>query len=92
LITLVHSLKHSSAPLGPSIHFSKIDLLKNGITARCWWLTPIILATQEDQIIHAIVCITKNPSQEKGWWNGSNGSYLPNKYEAPSLNPSVANK
>jgi hypothetical protein len=51
-------------------------------TARCWWLTPVILATQEAEIRRIavwsqprqIVCENlswKYPSQKKGWWSGS---------------------
>jgi hypothetical protein len=51
--------------------------------ARHWWLTPIILTTQEEEIRRIliqsqpgqIVCETlsqKNPShKKKGWWSGS---------------------
>jgi hypothetical protein len=69
LITLVHSLKHSSAPLGPSIHFSKIDLLKNSITSRCWWLTPIIIALQKAQIRRIMVAegSGKGFKKSQGW-------------------------
>jgi hypothetical protein len=51
------------------------------VFARCQWLMPIILATQEAEIritvqsqTGQIVCKTlfqKNPSLKKGWWSGS---------------------
>jgi hypothetical protein len=49
-----------------------------------WWLSPIILATQEAEIRRIAVpsqpgqidCETlsqKCPTQKKDWWNGSSG-------------------
>jgi hypothetical protein len=31
------------------------DRVKNKILARCWWLTPVILATQETKIRRTVV-------------------------------------
>jgi hypothetical protein len=51
-------------------------------TARCWWLMPIILASQEAEIRRIEAQsqpwansswdpISKKPITEKGWWSGS---------------------
>jgi hypothetical protein len=56
--------------------------IKNECTARCWWLMPVILATQEAEIRMITVGsqsgqiilrkpISKNFSQKKGWRGGS---------------------
>jgi hypothetical protein len=56
--------------------------LNSPLLARCLWLMPVILATQEAEIRRIVVqsqprekvCQTlsqKKPSQKKGWWNGS---------------------
>jgi hypothetical protein len=50
--------------------------------ARCWWLMPVILATQEAEIRRIAVWsqpgqivpwdpILKKPFTKKGWWSGS---------------------
>jgi hypothetical protein len=50
--------------------------------ARHWWLTPVILATQETEIRRIMVrsqpgqivlktLSRKNSSQKKGWWSAS---------------------
>jgi hypothetical protein len=51
--------------------------------ARCWWLTPVILATQEaDQKDHGLKPtqanssrdpISKIPNTKQGWWSGPSG-------------------
>jgi hypothetical protein len=57
-------------------------LFKSYIPARCWWLMPVILATQEtrdqedqgskpDWTNSLQDPISKKPITEKGWWSGS---------------------
>jgi hypothetical protein len=42
------------APYSTSVHHKSVDLflgyLNVSLGARCWWLTPVILATQEAEI------------------------------------------
>jgi hypothetical protein len=60
----------------------KMNNTENAQTARGWWLTLVILATQEAEIRRITVrrqpreivhetLISKNASQKKGWWSGS---------------------
>jgi hypothetical protein len=57
-------------------------LSKVTITARCWWFTPVILATWEVEIRRIVVQsqpranssrdpISKKLNIKKGWWSGS---------------------
>jgi hypothetical protein len=52
--------------------------LRKSNTARCWWLTSVILATQEAEIRRITVqsqprqiVREKKKSQKKGWWSSS---------------------
>jgi hypothetical protein len=68
----------------PSTKRGNVENLKQGnsMMVRCWWLTPIILATQEAEIgritigsqprqIISLDLISKKPFTKKGWWSGS---------------------
>jgi hypothetical protein len=62
-------------------------ILKLEVIAGCWWLTPVILATQEAEIRRIVVQSQpwvnssqdpisekkKKKSQKKGWWSGLSG-------------------
>jgi hypothetical protein len=59
-------------------------LLKAPPPARSWWLTHIILATQEAEVRRVVVqsqprkivydiLSQKYPMQNRGWWSGSSG-------------------
>jgi hypothetical protein len=61
------------------------SFIKKLILARCQWLKPVILATQEAEIrriavqsqprqIVLEILSQKHPSPKKGWWSGSNCS------------------
>jgi hypothetical protein len=54
--------------------------------ARCWWLTPVILAIQEAEIRRITVqrdhsskpaweidLVSKIPNTKQSWWSGSSG-------------------
>jgi hypothetical protein len=69
----VECLSNKCKALSSSPNFTK------QVLAECWWLTAVTLATQEVEIRRTLS--QKNPSQKKGWWNGS-------KYR-PSSNPST---
>jgi hypothetical protein len=62
--------------------FERIFCLKKIIKARYWWLTPVILATQDAEIRKTAVPsqpgqnsfrdpILKILNTKKGWWSGS---------------------
>jgi hypothetical protein len=64
---------------------------------------PVILAIGETKVsrimfkgcprqIVLVILLQKKPNNKKGWWNGSNGRFLPSKCEALSANPSIAKK
>jgi hypothetical protein len=64
---------------------------------------PVILAIGETKVsrimfkgcprqIVLVTLLQKKPNNKKGWWNGSNGRFLPSKCEALSANPSIAKK
>jgi hypothetical protein len=82
----------------PWPHFQLICIL-----TRCWWLTPVILATQEAEIRRIavwsqprqIVCETmswKNPSQKRAGGVTQVVEHLPSNGEALSSNPSTIKK
>jgi hypothetical protein len=60
----------------------RVERYKKRKYGSCWWLTPVVLATQEAEIRRIVVqsqpgqIVLKNlsgkkPSQIKGWWSGS---------------------
>jgi hypothetical protein len=64
------------------------------LVAGCWWLMPIILATQEAKIRWNTIeaspgkklrrPYTKKSITKKGWWSGSNGRIQDWRYDSSS--------
>jgi hypothetical protein len=79
------------------------SLFKSQNVAWCWWLTPVILATQEAeirrisdcgqprQIVHKTLS-WKNPSQKRAGGVVQAAEHLPSKHEDPRSNPQYQKK
>jgi hypothetical protein len=78
-------------------------ILKKKNVARHWWLTPVILATQEEEVRRIVVqsqpgkivhetISQKNPTQKRAGGVTQVVEHLPSKHKALSSNPSIAKK
>jgi hypothetical protein len=92
----VRTLCNSPSQGTPRVQVFCFLYFNKSLLVRCPWITHIILAAQEAEIRRIMVQshdISKIPSTEEGWWNGSTGSVgLPSKHEALNSNPSTTKK
>jgi hypothetical protein len=64
-MTFLHQKHHSKSPETETIQ------MPTGSKARRWWLTPVILATQDRSLKPARGNSSTRPFRKKGWWSGS---------------------
>jgi hypothetical protein len=64
-MTFLHQKHHSKSPETETIQ------MPTGSKARRWWLTPVILATQDRSLKPAWGNSSTRPFRKKGWWSGS---------------------